>query len=139
MNTSEINKEMKGYPFGGTFPCNKIPTTKKYPCGYVINTDPSSERGEHWVAILLLAPNIGEYFDSFGLPPLCKAIVHYLRTNCAISCAYSTLTLQHPLSISCGKFALEFLQNRFEGKTYREFLALFSRDLGLNDEIVRHI
>ena len=39
-----------------------------FPFAYVINSDPSSEPGEHWVAVYFDKRGRGEYFDSYGLP-----------------------------------------------------------------------
>ena len=38
-----------------------------FPSAYVINSDPSSEPGEHWVAVYFDKRGRGEYFDSYGL------------------------------------------------------------------------
>ena len=40
-----------------------------FPSAYVINSDPSSKPGEHWVAVYFDKRGRGEYFDSYGLPP----------------------------------------------------------------------
>ena len=39
-----------------------------FPSAYVINSDPSSKPGEHWVAVYFDKRGRGEYFDSYGLP-----------------------------------------------------------------------
>ena len=39
-----------------------------FPSAYVINSDPSSKPGEHWVAVYFDKRSRGEYFDSYGLP-----------------------------------------------------------------------
>ena len=39
-----------------------------FPSAYVIKSDPSSERGEHWVVVYFDKRGRGEYFDSYGLP-----------------------------------------------------------------------
>ena len=40
-----------------------------FPSAYVINSDPSSELGKHWVAVYFDKRGRGEYFDSYGLSP----------------------------------------------------------------------
>ena len=40
-----------------------------FPSAYVINSDPSSEPGEHWIAVYFDKRGRGEYFDSYGLAP----------------------------------------------------------------------
>ena len=60
--------------FSGVFPCDKLPQMiDKYSCGFVANTDPSSEPGTHWISIGIGLSNgrgdhnkiLGEYFDSY--------------------------------------------------------------------------
>ena len=38
-----------------------------FPSAYVINSDPSSEPGEHWVAVYFDKHGREEYFDTYGL------------------------------------------------------------------------
>ena len=40
-----------------------------YPSAYVINSDTSDKKGEHWVAVYFDKNRRGEYFDSYELPP----------------------------------------------------------------------
>ena len=41
-----------------------------FPSAHVINSDPSNEHGEHWIAVYFDKRSQGEYFDSYGLAPL---------------------------------------------------------------------
>ena len=49
-----------------------------FPSAYVINSDPSSEPGEHWVAVYFDKRGRGEYFDSYGLPPTLIGLDSYM-------------------------------------------------------------
>ena len=49
-----------------------------FPSAYVINSDPSSEPGEHWVAVYFDKRGRGEYFDSYGLPPTLVGLESYM-------------------------------------------------------------
>ena len=49
-----------------------------FPSAYVINSDPSSEPKEHWVAVYFDKRNRGEYFDSYGLPPTLVGLESYM-------------------------------------------------------------
>ena len=75
MNTVQIREALKQDPitskkFCGVFPSDKLPqTVDRYPCGFVANTDPSSEPGTHWVAFYFPSEQKGEFFDSYGQPP----------------------------------------------------------------------
>ena len=56
--------------FCGVFPSDKLPQTiDRYPCGLVVNIDPSTKPGTHWIGIFLTSPQNGEWFDSYGKPP----------------------------------------------------------------------
>ena len=56
MNTFQITRGLEQDPitsknFCGVFPSDTLPQSiERYPCGFVVNTDPSSEPGTHWVA-----------------------------------------------------------------------------------------
>ena len=49
-----------------------------FPSAYVINSDPSSEPGEHWVAVYFDKRGRGEYFDRYGLPPTLVGLESYM-------------------------------------------------------------
>ena len=75
MNTAQIAYVLEHDPkttkkFCGVFPSDKLPQTiDKYPCGLVINIDPSTKSGMHWIAVFLMSPQNGDWFDSYGKPP----------------------------------------------------------------------
>ena len=49
-----------------------------FPSAYVINSDPSTEPGEHWIAVYFDKHGRGKYFDSYGLPPAFVGLNGYL-------------------------------------------------------------
>src|ERR1700754_3155979 len=105
MNTFEINKELGSVSiFCGTFPRDLIPVIETRPAAVIVNTDASNEEGEHWIALLLLENNRGEYFDSFGLSPLTADVNNYMNEHCRGGWIFNTMPLQHPLSQSCGRY-----------------------------------
>ena len=55
--------------FQGVYPAEKLPQspTKTVRAGYIVNTDPAGEPGEHWLG-LWKEQNKCEIFDSYGLP-----------------------------------------------------------------------
>ena len=71
MNTSQITHALEQDPvtskkFCGVFPSDKLPQTiDRYPCGFIANTDPSSEPGTHWIAFYFPSEQKGEFFDSY--------------------------------------------------------------------------
>ena len=51
-----------------------------FPSAYVINSDPSSEPGEHWIAVYFDKCGRGEYFNSYGLAPAFVGLESYMDT-----------------------------------------------------------
>ena len=103
--------------------------------GYVINTDASDEPGEHWVAIYLDGMGRGEYFDSFGLPPLHDDFLTFLTRQCT-SWSYANFTLQDFESTKCGEYCIHFLTSRFKHIDYFSILSSFSSNTKSNNKII---
>ncbi|RWS21522.1 hypothetical protein B4U80_06898, partial [Leptotrombidium deliense] len=123
--------------FVGTFPRDNIPTTTRRPASFIVNTDSSNEPGEHWVAIYLTKNNKAEYFDSFGLPPLHRDLTEFIHEHAKNGVKYNNICIQHPLSTTCGKFCLKYVQWRSMGYTMNDFLSNFSRNnLRKNDKLL---
>ena len=75
MNTAQIAYALEHDPktskkFCRVFPSDKLPQIiDRYPCGLVVNTDPSTKPGTHEIGIFLTSPQNGEWFESYGKPP----------------------------------------------------------------------
>jgi hypothetical protein len=71
MNTQQIEHASKtSKKFCGVFPADQLPKSlSTFPCGFVVNTDPSTKPGTHWVVFYFPTYNTGEFFDSYGQPP----------------------------------------------------------------------
>ena len=71
----EIDKDFyaKRY-FKGVFARDNIPFIISYPCSLIINTDPSTRPGEHWLALFFNSKKEAEFFDSFGNTRICTRI-----------------------------------------------------------------
>jgi hypothetical protein len=140
MNTIQINKSFfKNNKFKGVFPCDCLPLRSfTLPYALVVNTDPASKPGTHWVALYVDEHNHAEFFDSFGRPLHNKYIVDFIDDNCASAC-WNTVCIQSDFSIKCGQFALGFVKARLQGVSADEFLSLFTQndeDLLDNDKII---
>jgi hypothetical protein len=97
--------------FLGVFSLNTLPDlresgqhTMKYKT-LIANLDVESLPGSHWVGIFAKDSKI-EVFDSLGMdpPPLLQA---WAARN-STSWIYKKLVVQHPLSVTCGYYALIF-------------------------------
>ena len=65
-----------------------------FPSAYVINSDPSGEPGEHWVAVYFDKRGRGEYFDSYGLSPTWIGLKSYMDAYSLSGWIYNRKTLQ---------------------------------------------
>ena len=119
--------------FLGTFARDKMPLTPKRPCGFIVNTDPSKEKGEHWNAIMLLPGGKGEFFNSFGFPPLHPTEQKYMRNECPSGFEFSSRTIQDPLSDRCGLFCIDYLSSRLNGESFSQFLNHYKNSHSLEE------
>lgn len=140
MNANNINQKLsKLNYFVGTFPCDRIPIVIKRPAYFVINTDSHDKPGEHWVCMILKPNETGEYFDSFGLPPLVEHIKYYLDYTCPKGWCYNTVTLQGLTSFCCGQYCIIYLILRSKNYKKGEIISLFNKNCEINDKIVTEL
>lgn len=127
MNEDQIRKSLEQY-----LPCVVCPhdmlksiVIKNKPAAIVINTDRKGTIGEHWVAVYLKTGKRGEFFDSFGLPPLHSDVLDFLNIECPNGWSYSNVTLQEYEDTICGNLCICFLKFRSKGVSYKQFLKEF--------------
>ena len=85
---------------------------------YVVNWDPAYRPGSHWVALYLHPTQRGEYFDSYGLPPLpeCQRLLNQCR-----QWTYNTRRLQED-TLVCGQYCVLFLMLRSRGRSFDQII-----------------
>lgn len=151
MNTIELvnilsHNRITKKAFRGVYSSDLLPKHKlKKPCIVIANTDPSTLPGTHWSAFYF-PKNVdkkerrrGEFFCSFGSPPLSPEFQHFVERNCK-SFMFNNRQLQGNFSEVCGQFSCVYLYSRLRGKTLKQFLRMFSRtDFELNDAKVIHL
>ena len=120
--------------FLGVFPSDLLPTDVPRPSCLIANTQPSSNKGEHWVAIFINKEGYGDYFCSYGISPS-RFFVDFMDDN-TLSWASNEKCIQGNVSTTCGQYAVFFLFCRARGLPMRKFLSLFTSDNGENDSIV---
>ena len=138
MDTIQILKILKkamGPNFVGVFPSDQLPEpTKQKPFGMVVNLDPSTKPGSHWVAIYVSEFNVPEYFDSYGFPPQIPSIKKFLSRFPTKK--YNKKQVQGPLSSVCGHYCVYYLIQRHQKKSMVDILSGFGGDLIQNDDAV---
>ena len=114
--------------FGGVYPMDRLPSTiPHYPFFMFVNTQSHNLPGMHWLTVFIDTDKVGEVFDSFGLP-LSNTLIRWLNRYTRRWKSYG-LTVQHPLSSTCGAFALYYVLN---GRN-----TTFSKTFSINEARVR--
>jgi len=123
--------------FLGVYSSEKLPVVYRLPSAFIWNTDDSSRRGEHWVAVYFNSLGHACYFDPLGLPPLWQTWENYLRDNSNKGqWFYTTKTVQNPLSSTCGYHCILYVLYRCRGFSAQNVLKLYSSNLDENDVFV---
>ena len=65
MNNSQIDKLIKTNTYLGSFSYDEIPKVPDDDYSLVVNTEPSTDPGEHWIAIVK-KHSIIYFFDTYG-------------------------------------------------------------------------
>jgi hypothetical protein len=141
MNTNEIESALRSNPktaslFRGVFACDTVPADiQPLPAGLIINTDPSSKAGTHWVAVFQEHPRTIEFFDSFG-----KEVEYYGKCLAKALSGKRVISqqqqLQSDFSELCGQYCMFFLYKRSLGYSFDNVLASFSSNTISNDVVV---
>ena len=90
--------------FARVFDADEVPEIiDTFPCGFVANTDPSTEPGTHWIAFYFPSREKGEFFDSYGNPPEHYGFKFYKIETC------NKHKLQSLWSNVCGQYCIFYL------------------------------
>ena len=123
--------------FLGCFPLDSLPSfPTSFPKSMIINTQPSSHPGEHWVSLVLTETEC-YYFDSFALPTVPLNIDMYLQPHYK-EIKYLDYRIQGSTSIYCGAYCVSFVLHVHDYPTYDQFIGHYHSDNLLeNDEILK--
>ena len=141
MNTLDIDRLMSNTAgYRGTFSCDTLPSPLSSGDGrqrlMIVNTNPSDEPGEHWVALYVDSTGRrGEYFDSFGQRPA-TIFADYMNNSCSDYWTYNKRQLQSIVSRVCGYYCVYFCMLRSVGIDMFKIVNSFTSDTGFNDVLV---
>ena len=114
--------------FLDVFPSDLLPSSRpvRKPCTLMVNANPHTEGGSHWLAIRLTPRSSSAYnFDSYGIVPLVPSIQAFLHQNCT-TWEYNKTQLQGQTSEVCGQYCCLSALFMDKGYTPQQFITLFA-------------
>lgn len=145
MNTDQINKILNRSPtthntYIGCFASDQIPATgmhRNFPYCMVVNVDPASLGGSHWIALFLNSANNLEYYDSTGVwPPPSSHIRQFLLSDGFSRVRINRLPLQAENARTCGKHVIFFIHHRCLGIPFTKIVEFLCNGKRSPDAIV---
>jgi len=120
LDEHQIREALGCHPqFLGCFAADEIPRTLNHG-GFIANTDTRRFPGSHWIAIYVDEKGVGEFFDSYGLPPVVAQHLKFLKL--CKKWKFNRKPLQSMTSSLCGQYAILYLDAKFHGMTMKKFL-----------------
>ena len=140
MNSNEISAALRRDRFTrdqfvGVFAADDLPPEKEFPGGYIVNTEPSSKSGQHWVAFFCNDQYL-ECFDSFGANPAKYSpyIAEWIKSG-GLRVKQKEV-LQSQDSTVCGQYCMLFILCRCRNISYENFMSMFGKNKNVNDRLV---
>ena len=126
--------------FQGVYPADRLPR-QVLEGGYIVNTDPHDQPGQHWLALWVEKPSHCEMFDSYGLPlKFYKDPSLHRWWNQFATMTRSGQSIQSLQSQACGHYCIQYLKAKAKGNSLIDFLAQWDeKDLVENDVKVGHM
>ena len=124
MNTAEIECILRRalepfeVQFADVFAADTVPNVREFPSCYVVNSDPASKPGEHWVACYAKSEDDAEFFDSYGAPVGAYPQVRIPNTITN----HNDISLQAFDSNACGHFCIFYLIRRAQALSLRRIV-----------------
>ena len=116
MNTLELEgflrRMLPPRVYTGVFAENELPYKElTYPAAIIVNTQPSSQRGDHWVSVYLAKNEPAQFFDTRGQPPE-PPVRRFIRIVSPRGLVYNERQVQSRYTDLCGAFCLDYLYHR---------------------------
>ena len=142
MNTLDIDEKLKHVEgFLGAFPYDKIPKSRKKFYSMIVNTEPDSEPGDHWLVLVYRRGRFW-FLDSFGRDynnftfsiAFQNTIRNYIAGRPHV---FNRKLLQQFTSNACGFYACYFVHMFSKRSLPTNLVSNFTDNLKRNDMYVR--
>jgi hypothetical protein len=138
MNSDEIEGFVKGT---GTkvLASDQLPTRPIKNEIFIVNTDPVSEKGTHWVLIAKLGPLI-VHADPLGLPPFLRPFVSFINLQMreGNTLKFNKYPFQHSESKNCGYYCCLLAWHLHQGLSFESYCQRYSSARAEdNDELMK--
>jgi len=133
MDTRQLERALQDVPgFRGVYALDELPKQNdKRPALYVVNSEPSCMKGEHWIAIYFPKQGLPEFFDSFAR----TAFAPELRQLLGNVYLHNRKARQSPTSDTCGQHVVYYARERARGLAYKNIY--YTNTLAGNDVLVK--
>ena len=124
--------------FMGVFASDQLTDIKVLkPGGLILNTDPASLPGTHWISIYFQSDGVSQYLCSGGTEPW-GPLRSFLEKN-STSTQYNTNILQPRHSQLCGYYSAFHLIAACRGHSLKQIVKKFDYNTPhLNDQVVKY-
>ncbi len=141
MNTIQLNEILFNFPtttknYVGTFAIDKIPKKITYLSSMIINNEPSTQIGSHWIAIYFFKNKKAIFFDSYGQSAKLYKLDKFLKKK-SVSFIENTQMLQGN-SPYCGYYCVFFIIFMSLGYNLKTFLTFFKTPIE-NDSLFKKL
>ena len=143
--TKQLLQALKEDPYtniqlGGVYPADCLPThIAARPKVFIVNCQPHTGPGSHWVAFYAMTNGNIEMFDSFAKHPgyYSRHFTRFLADN-SVNWNYNLKRLQGGNSNVCGHYCLFYLFHRVRGVEMKEIVNLLDHGNNIdNDSFVK--
>lgn len=122
--------------FTGVYARDELPDKPKWPECFIVNTDPRSKPGTHWLAIHYNQEGRCIFFDSYGFQPSHFRLESYLNSTSS-SWTWNRKRIQGD-SDYCGLYCILFLLFSIRNKAL-SFINHFSDNYNNNDKFLKNL
>jgi hypothetical protein len=132
LETDSITK----HQFIAAFARDELPLNFMFPCCFIINTEPRSHAGGHWLAMHFNLQGFCTFFDSYGQTPAFYRLQSYIQ-KVSNHWTWNKQRIQG-LSQFCGYYCILFLLFKARDNE-KEFFLQFKSNYDHNDSLIKKL